>query len=557
MPRFGASVGACFLLAVWPAACGGKDDGALSADSDLSAGTAPLGYVGKNVVSTLRASAPLHALEGKTWGVSGGNQLADGWLLPTFGSSWWGDALKNLPTATSCTSDDPACDPDFHMHRCDDGGACPSGTCQPFAPSVTADGQTPKKMCVGYADWFEEAFYDTIVSAERYVDITSLWLPADRFGPAIHNGILRLASRGKPITVRILSGDATDVGPVSFLHTSDALGQVTKDLPTNTLLKVYVSEFSNGVMSWNHSKIIAADGKLAVVGGHNMHTADYQLKDPVSDLSMRLTGPAAAAAHHYANEIWDAACARGTLHGSGMVSLPSGLPCPPHFEADASDGPGGATVISAGRIGAVPDNASDAALLAMVDAAKTRVVMSQEDILGGRIPHTSLAVAPPPYALLDRLAQAMARGVDVYLVISNVDGGLFTTSYSHGWTPAETAQQMADYITKKPEVFPAGTDITGLLCQKMHVAGLRVSNDDRWPDGKVFSNHSKFLMVDDQAFYVGSQNLYVSDLAEFGFIVDSPSAAKTANDTFWAPLWTFSQRTAVTGSEAATCAIRR
>src|SRR6185295_13950865 len=104
---------------------------------------------------------------------------------------------------------------------------------------------------------------------------------------------------------------------------------------------------------------------------------------------------------------------------------------------------GSTSVISVGRVGAVPDNASDDALLAMVDAAKETVVMSQEDILGGRIPKTNMSVAPPPKALIQRLAFAIGRGVDVYLVTSNVDGGLFTTSYSHGWSAAETVQQMA------------------------------------------------------------------------------------------------------------------
>ena len=36
---------------------------------------------------------------------------------------------------------------------------------------------------------------------------------------------------------------------------------------------------------------------------------------------------------------------------------------------------------------------------------------------------------------------------------------------------------------------------------------------------------AKFMMVDTPAFYVGSQNLYTSDLAEYGYIVDGADAA--------------------------------
>src|SRR5262249_31239723 len=137
-----------------------------------------------------------------------------------------------------------------------------------------------------------------------------------------------------------------------------------------------------------------------------------------------------------------------------------------------------------------------------------------------------------------------------------VDGGLFTTSYSHGWTAAETVQQMADELKSKPDLFPAGADIVGVLCDKLHVTGIRVADQDRWADGKVFSNHSKFLMIDTQAFYIGSQNLYTSDLAEFGFIIDSADAAKVARETFWDPLWKYSQRDAASGSEAQSCALK-
>ena len=32
--------------------------------------------------------------------------------------------------------------------------------------------------------------------------------------------------------------------------------------------------------------------------------------------------------------------------------------------------------------------------------------------------------------------------------------------------------------------------------------------------------HTKFWMVDDAAFYLGSQNLYPNNLAEWGMIID-------------------------------------
>lgn len=530
------------------------------ADADnaaLSDITAPLSPIGKNVVKTLTGNAKLAVLEHKTWEVSAKNSLPDGWLLPTFGAESWGPALASLPTGTDCVATDDNCDPDFLMRTCDTDSDCPSGSCQPFEPTVTQDGQAPKNMCLGFADWWTEAFYSGIVTAKEHVDISSLWLPADRFTPAIHNALLRVAARkGDPITLRLLAGDASDVSYLAKRSTSSTLAAITKDLPADAPLVIYVAEESAGTLSWNHSKIIATDGKTALVGGHNMHTADYQLKDPVSDLSMKLEGPAAVSAHLYTNQVWDLACARGDFHGFGLVTFPANLDCPKHYEPTPSAGSGSSTVIAMGRLGEQENNASDDAMLAMVDAAQSTVVMDQEDILGGRIPKTNLSVAPPPKALIEHLGSAIARGVDVYLITSNVDGGLFTTSYSHGWTEAETAQQMADIMKAQTGVFPDGTDIPALLCQKLHVAGLRLADQDRWADGKVFSNHSKLLMVDSKAFYIGSQNLYVSDLAEFGFVVDDAAMAQEATDTFWTPLWQYSSRDAVSGSEAKSCVIK-
>ncbi len=546
-------------LGLLAAACSSAAETA-NTDSAVTAARDPsLSYVGQAVVDALTKQHPLAALKGKTWEVTTGNVLEDGWLLPTTGSDVWGDGLASLPTQTDCTAGDADCDPDFLMRTCDgEGATCSSGTCTDFAASVKADGDAPKKLCVGYADWFEDAMYQALANAESFVDITSLWLPTDRFLPAIKNGLARLAARNAEVTVRILSGNVSDFGPRAMLHTSDLVKKLTADLPADTKIKLYVAEHSSSLTSWNHSKVVASDGKTALVGGHNMHTADYQLKDPVSDLSMRLKGPAAAAVHRYANAVWDVACSRQYKTGIGLETFPASLGCPAHIEPKGSThGTGDTAVITAGRLGAVKDNASDAALLAMVDAAKTSIVMSQEDILGGRIPKTNLSVAPPPNALLDRLAVAIGRGVDVYVVISNVDGGLFTTSYSHGWSAEETAAQMVTRMKAKTDAFPAGADVIGILCDKLHVAPLRLAATDRWADGKVFSNHAKFLMIDDQALYVGSQNLYTSDLAEFGYIVDSKDAAKVARDTFWAPLWNFSKAAAASGSDAPTCSFRK
>ena len=44
-------------------------------------------------------------------------------------------------------------------------------------------------------------------------------------------------------------------------------------------------------------------------------------------------------------------------------------------------------------------------------------------------------------------------------------------------------------------------------------------------------------MVDDVACYIGSQNLYVCDLAEWGVLIDSAEKVQEVKAQVWAPCW--------------------
>jgi phosphatidylserine/phosphatidylglycerophosphate/cardiolipin synthase-like enzyme len=155
----------------------------------------------------------------------------------------------------------------------------------------------------------------------------------------------------------------------------------------------------------------------------------------------------------------------------------------------------------------------------------------------------------------------MFRGVDVYIVLSNTNataGGLSATaaSYSNGWTMQDVARQIRDYLAQHPQPgAPTGAALNALLCQKLHIAPLRFSSDEAFPDGTPLPNHAKLVLVDDRAFFVGSQNLYNAGLTEFGFITDDAARGAELRDQYFAPLWSYSSRAAVTGSEAAQCAL--
>ena len=57
-------------------------------------------------------------------------------------------------------------------------------------------------------------------------------------------------------------------------------------------------------MTWNHSKIVAADGTEALVGGHNLNMDLFRSYPPVHDASVVVHGDAAHGSQQYLNKMW-------------------------------------------------------------------------------------------------------------------------------------------------------------------------------------------------------------------------------------------------------------
>jgi phosphatidylserine/phosphatidylglycerophosphate/cardiolipin synthase-like enzyme len=81
------------------------------------------------------------------------------------------------------------------------------------------------------------------------------------------------------------------------------------------------------------------------------------------------------------------------------------------------------------------------------------------------------------------------------------------------------------------------------ICQRIHFANLRSSTSATWADGSPLANHAKVVIVDDRAFYVGSQNLYEADLAEYGVIVEDQATTQQFIANYYAKLDQFSSPT--------------
>jgi phosphatidylserine/phosphatidylglycerophosphate/cardiolipin synthase-like enzyme len=529
------------------AGCAAPEGDAADQQGEAIAGGQPLSYVGDAVVARLQAKHP--QMKGHSWAVSRDNALKGDFVVQVPGKSSFG--ADDIVAAPRCTSGD-RCDADFGLYVCEVDSQCTGGSkCMPLDATIAHRGQQAQRRCVGDADFILDEVWSGIAKADKTVDVSSLTAPDGRYEATVRNAVTYLSEKDAPPSVRMLFGDF----PGSFSSASKALASVTRDVRAASPISVHVATYRAGLSSWNHSKIISRDGNFLLMGGANMWDVHYLGKDPVHDLWIKMSGSAAGDAARYLDQLWGFACAGSSLGNLRDLAARDGSArCPAMFGAGPKVQAAGSTnAISVGRLGAIGEESSDDAILAMIDSARTTIRLSQQDL--GPIHKAGASLGSWPEATMLALVAAMDRGVDVSLTLSNtgaVPGDISAiaatfNTYDNGWTPIEVAQRFAALADKHPEAHPHHPDATSLLCSKLQLMRLRSSAADAWRDGRTLANHAKVIVVDDRAFYVGSQNLYVANLAEFGVIVDDVAATKAFNESYMSRVESYSKRTAVMG----------
>jgi len=510
-------------------------------------------HVGKKVLDVLEDDFATEKY--RTWNFSGDAQVEAGWILQT--PDVWGQAVDDVPVARACSADQGRCNEDFGLLTCSTDSDCDNGgLCRVVEATVTHPYGTASKMCVGHSDGFVDELYNVVIEANEFVDISTLTAPDGRFLAAMRNAMTYLANTGKSIQVRIVYGGIPGMGASSLVQA------LTRDLSGQSNLTINVGTYNMGMDSWNHSKIIAVDGKKLVTGGHNMWTDHYLTAAPIHDLSMLVTGTVADDAHYFLNELWDTTCENYYFTGLTRRSVyPSWRSsCPTRWDGDLAElTKDGARVISVARLGALGLDPSDKAMLAMIRSAQTSLKLSLQDIGPVQL-GAGLTLSSWPEEVLEELARAVTRGVDVYVALSSpgsIPGGLngASANYGNGWTPQEVTEKVMEWLEEHPGLIPAGKNVRDLFCEHFHSGYLRISDAKSWAGGENIGNHAKFFVVDDVAFYLGSQNLYPSNLAEHGLIVDDVNITSQILSQYWTPLWTHSGTTSVSGYEVGRCGL--
>jgi len=215
-------------------------------------------------------------------------------------------------------------------------------------------------------------------------------------------------------------------------------------------------------------------------------------------------------------------------------------------------------MITMGRYGSLllKHRPSDDAFIAMVGASKEIIRMALQDIGPCCFPGAKIALpgCTWPHKYLKALGQAILRGVDVEIALSNpgsIPGNLSPTEalYGNGWGCADVASEIirtiqddveetdSDDDDDSDEERPEKRGLRRLITENLRLCYIRQGSQNKWQDSKTMGMHAKHFIIDDKAYYIGSQNWYVCDLAEWGILVDNADQTRKVLHEYWHPMW--------------------
>ncbi|MFH7597200.1 phospholipase [Streptomyces racemochromogenes] len=420
---------------------------------------------------------------------------------------------------------------------------------------------------------------EDISGATQSVDISTLApFPNGAFQDAIADGLKESVRRGNRLRVRVLVGAApiyhANVFPSSY---RDELIAKLGPAAANVTLNVASMTTSKTGFSWNHSKLVVVDGGTVITGGINSWKDDYlDTAHPVNDVDLALSGPAAGSAGRYLDTLWDWTCRNKGSWASVWFASSGGAECMPVLPRPAAPAGGGdVPALAVGGLGVgirqndpasafrpvlpkasdttcgvgVHDytnadrdydtvNPEESALRALVASATSHVEISQQDV------HATCPPLPRyDVRLYDTLAAKLAAGVKVRIVVS--DPANRGAVGSGGYSQIKSLGEVSDALRGRLTALTGDENRSKTaMCQNLQLATARAADAPTWADGKPYAQHHKLVSVDDAAFYIGSKNLYPSWLQDFGYVVESPSAARQVKDSLLAPQWKYSQATA-------------
>ncbi|MEN9391635.1 MAG: hypothetical protein RL017_933, partial [Pseudomonadota bacterium] len=182
------------------------------------------------------------------------------------------------------------------------------------------------------------------------------------------------------------------------------------------------------------------------------------------------------------------------------------------------------------------DNNANQSMLAFVDAiynAESSIKISQQAIL------YKFLMFPTVFYPLDTTDGNILQALAYAIHVNNVDVSIITSQLKSdnviAYNSFSSLQNVHDAILDQLLLYHNETYFSAQqeLTQKLHLASIDFNNSN---DSKM-NSHNKLLIVDNHLFYIGSYNIYLTYLQEFGVLVDSEEATTILNDNLWNPMW--------------------
>lgn len=436
---------------------------------------------------------------------------------------------------------------------------------------------------------------DIIAGAKHVVDISSLAHLADGgFLEAIKEGARRADAAGNRPVIRLLWGRADSVNAPPFVDGNAALQKFHKEVqdaaPNLVVLATLMANVALDPVkfSWNHSKIVAADGEVAFIGGINMWDKSYlQSEDPITDVGVVVKGPAAADSQKFLDVLWRYAYADSLpvrfldVAQTKIIATPD-IDLTKYLSIAPDRGPavGDVRVMAVGRAAYIADqfiaagrvsgrnidnpvsasdqkianwwvtstpmngpttfpgrntwdgnNPSDTALRSLIDSAQTSVVISQQSMEYPQGKLGEYEIDTPSYdvRLFDALARKVRDGVAVTIIVSAEDRKSGDYRGRPDWTMDVMLSRLTTLTGSRAAAVAAAS-------RSLLVAPFRYSDASHWPGKNVGPGlHNKVIQVDNRAIYVGSQNAYPDEQQEFGYIIEDRAAVADFNRVYLSP----------------------
>ncbi len=490
------------------------------------------------------------------------------WLLQT--PNIWGTPLEKYNQGFTPVGDN-IIDKQFFAPTCRTQSDCLGVSICKRAEFTLDD----RKLCLTNAHDILEDIYSTIIKADSSIDIVTLGktlMSTEAFTSMLKNALTTLGYKtinsSHPIIIRLLYGVYHEV-PSTFIK--DYLRNITANLPAKNKLIISIASTRSCMfrsncgnddaqhdivldVAWNHGKIIVVDKNTLITGGENLWGDEYLEGNPVNDSNIKISGTVTNGATIYANILWDYVRHNREFTVNRCYTYKNGTiseKCAQLFKLDTkfnnnlpehlNDLNVRAMFTSKLNNGVDIGNDADQSELARVFALKnatSSIKISQQalfmrGLLNNPLKHKLL----PPFDTIDgNIIQAIAyaihyNSVDTYIITSNLIANYpayVSLQYLHNYilNTIISEYHVDQKIAKKK------------LKQHLYLAYMSYTNtvDDH------VKNHNKFWMVDDKIFYFGSHNFYPTSLQQFGVIIDSSEAAKSLIESYWNPMWKYSDK---------------